>query len=58
MATDGQTEIVAENKVATPVKQHILWYNVLTLTTIHVLALCSVFVVIPHTKWLTLPWGK
>jgi xanthine/uracil permease len=58
MTANGKAEGVPESKVATPVKQRIIWRNVALLTFIHLLALYAAAVIIPRLKLITIIWRK
>jgi len=58
MTTNVAAEEVPESKAATPVKQQIIWSNVVLLTVIHLLALYAAFAVVPRLKLITSIWCR
>ena len=57
MTTNVAAEEVPESKAATPVKQQIIWRNVVLLTVIHLLGLYAAFVV-PRSTMIGFIWRK
>lgn len=39
-------------------KQKIKWINTISIVTMHILALYSLFTVAPQVRWQTYLWGK
>ena len=58
MTTNVAAEDVPESKAANPVKQQIIWRNVVLLTVIHLLALYAAFAVVPRMKLVTFIWSR
>ena len=57
MTTNVAAEEVTESNATTPVKQQIIWLNVVLLTVMHLLALYAPLVV-PGTKPITFIWRR
>ena len=58
MTTNVAAEEVPESKAATPVKQQIIWRNVVLLTFIHLLALYTAVVLVPRMRMITYIWRR
>ena len=58
MTTNVAAEEVPDSKAATPVKQQIIWRNVVLLTVIHLVALYAVVVVLPRMRVINIIWRK
>jgi hypothetical protein len=58
MTTNVAAEEFPESKTATPVKQQIVWRNVVQLTVIHLLALYAAVVVLPRMSVITFIWSR
>jgi hypothetical protein len=58
MTANGEAQEVADSKATIPVKQQIIWRNVVLLTVIHLLALYAVAVILPRLELITLTWRK
>jgi hypothetical protein len=56
MTEKGKVKTVAESEDETPVKQPIVWHNVILLTLIHLLGLYSIFAVSAQLQ--TVYWSK
>jgi hypothetical protein len=58
MTTNVAAEEFPESKAANPVKQQIIWRNVVLLTAIHLLALYATVAVIPRVRLFTFIWCR
>ena len=58
MTTNVAAEEVPDSKATTPVKQQIIWSNVVLLTVIHLLTLYAVVVVMPRVRLITFLWCR
>ena len=58
MTTNVAAEEVPDSKATTPVKQQIIWSNVVLLTVIHLLTLYAFVVVLPRIRMITIIWRR
>jgi xanthine/uracil permease len=58
MTTKVAAEEVPDSKAVTPVKQQIIWRNVVLLTVIHLLAVYAAVVIVPRVKLITFIWRR
>ena len=58
MTTNVAAEKAPESKAATPVKQQILWHNVVLLTVVNLLGLYAAVTVMPRVTLITFSWRR
>jgi hypothetical protein len=58
MTTNVAAEGSPESKAATPVKQQIIWRNVVLLTFIHLVLFYTGFVLLPRMRLITFIWRR